>query len=205
MEGCIATHIFFIQHYHLALSGSYLNGSNWTKSLIFKQLHIIHLQWTYQTFTLHDKLCEFLHRKKAEGVCLTIKVLADTPLEEVPAENSFLFEINFGKLTKSQIKNHQYWIIAIQAAITAGRQTAEAGSKAKRIQCTVNLKLSSRTWLGITAGEMQIRQDQMHILASSNIYLSATDPPLDKFLPKRPHQAATFFASGSDKHLCKPD
>ncbi len=28
MEGCISTHFYFIQHYHLALSGSYLNGSN---------------------------------------------------------------------------------------------------------------------------------------------------------------------------------
>jgi len=39
MEGCISTHFYFIQHYHLALSGSYLNGSYWTKSLISKLLH----------------------------------------------------------------------------------------------------------------------------------------------------------------------
>jgi hypothetical protein len=53
MEGCISTHFYFIQHYHLALSGSYLNGSNWTKSLISKLLHITHLQWIYRNFTLH--------------------------------------------------------------------------------------------------------------------------------------------------------
>jgi hypothetical protein len=34
MEGCISTHFYVIQHYHLALSGSYLNGSDWTKTLI---------------------------------------------------------------------------------------------------------------------------------------------------------------------------
>ena len=28
MEGCISTHFYFMQHYHLALSGSYLNGSD---------------------------------------------------------------------------------------------------------------------------------------------------------------------------------
>ena len=54
MEGCISTHFYFIQHYHLALSGSYLNGSDWTKSLIFKLLHITHSQWIYKNFTLHD-------------------------------------------------------------------------------------------------------------------------------------------------------
>ncbi len=43
MEGCISTHFHFIQHYHLALSGSYL-CSDWTESLISKLLHITHLQ-----------------------------------------------------------------------------------------------------------------------------------------------------------------
>jgi hypothetical protein len=30
MDGCISTHFFFIYHYHLALLGNYLNGSDWT-------------------------------------------------------------------------------------------------------------------------------------------------------------------------------
>jgi hypothetical protein len=57
IEGCISTLFYFIQHYHLALSGSYLNRSDLTKSLISKLLHITHLQWIYHNFTLHDKLC----------------------------------------------------------------------------------------------------------------------------------------------------
>jgi hypothetical protein len=100
MEGCISTHFYFIQHYHLALSGSYLNGSNWTKSLISKLLHITHLQWIYQNFTLHDKLCWYLHKKKLEDIRLTIEELADTAPEEVPGESKFLLEINFGNLIK---------------------------------------------------------------------------------------------------------
>jgi hypothetical protein len=28
MEGCISTHFYFVKHYHLALSGSYLNGTD---------------------------------------------------------------------------------------------------------------------------------------------------------------------------------
>jgi hypothetical protein len=133
MEGCIFAHFFFIKHYHLALLGSYLNSSNWTKSLISKLLHITHLQWIYQNFTLHNKLCGYLHKKKAEDICLTIEELTDTPPEEVPKESKFLLEMNFSKLTKSHIKNQQYWIIAFQAAITAGRQTADAIRRAKHI------------------------------------------------------------------------
>jgi hypothetical protein len=159
MEGCISTHFYFIQHYHLALSGSYLNGSDWTKSLISKLLHTTYSQWIYQNFTLHDKLCRYLHKKKIKDIRLTIEELAETPLEEIPKESKFLLEINFGKLTKSHIKSQQYWIIALQAAITAGQCSAAAGGQAKCIRHKVNLKLPSRTKLGIMAVEMQIQRD----------------------------------------------
>ncbi len=76
MEGCISTHFYFIQHYHLALSGSYLNGSDWTKSLISKLLHITHSQRIFQNFTLHDKLCRYLHKRKIKDIRLTIEELA---------------------------------------------------------------------------------------------------------------------------------
>jgi hypothetical protein len=116
MKGCIPTHFYFIQHYHLALSGSYLNRSNWTKSLISKLLHITHLQWIYRNFALHDKLCGYLHNR-----------LAETSPEDIPEESKFLLEINFGDLTKSHIENQQYWIIVLQVAITSGRRSAVAG------------------------------------------------------------------------------
>jgi hypothetical protein len=107
----------------------YLNGFDWTKSLISNPLHIMHLQWIYQNFTLHDKLCGYLHRNKVEDICPTIKELVNTPPEEVPTESKCLLKINFGELAKSHNKNQQYWIIAFQAATTAGWQRAEAGSR----------------------------------------------------------------------------
>jgi hypothetical protein len=115
------------------------------------------LQWIYQNFTLHDKLCGYLHKKNLEDIQLTIKELADTVPEEVPKGSKFLLEINFCDLTKSQIENQQYWVIAIQAAITAGQRKTAAGGRAKHIRHKVNLKTSSRTKLGITAVKAQIR------------------------------------------------
>ncbi len=205
MEGCISTHFYFIQHYHLALSGSYLNGSDWTKSLISKLLHITHLQWIYQNFTLHDKLCEYLHKKNLEDIRLTIKELADTASEEVPEESKFLLEVNFGDLTKSHIKNQQYWVIAIQAMITAGQRTTAAGSRAKRIRHKINLKTSSRTKLGITAVETQIRQDRMHSTTEKDTFFASTESTINKYLKKRPHPEVMFALAGSNKRLCKPD
>jgi hypothetical protein len=66
MEGCIFTHFYFIQYNHLSLLGSYLNCANWTKSLISKLLHIMHLQGVYWNFTLYNKLCGYLHKKNTE-------------------------------------------------------------------------------------------------------------------------------------------
>ncbi len=205
MEGCISTHFYFIQHYHLALSGSYLNGSNWTKSLISKLLHITHSQWIYWNFTLHDKLCGYLHKEKIEDIRLIIEELAEIPPKETPKESKFLLEINFGKLTKSHIENQQYWIIALQAAITAGQHFAAAGGQAKCIRHKVNLKLPSRTRLGITAVEMQIQQDQMHTPARNDTHSPPTESFINKFLNKRPHPAAILAQYRSNKQLCKPD
>jgi hypothetical protein len=67
--------------------------------------------------------------------------LVETPPEKIPEESKFLLEINFGKLTLSHIKNQQYWIIALQAAITAGQRSAAAGGQAKQVRHKVNLKL----------------------------------------------------------------
>jgi hypothetical protein len=115
------------------------------------------LQWIYQNFTLHNKLCGYLHKKKLEDIQLTIEELADTAPEEVPKESKFLLEINCGNLTKSHIDNQHHWVIALQAAITAGQQTTAAGGRAKWIRHKVNLKTPSRTKLGIPVVEMQIR------------------------------------------------
>ena len=78
------------------------------------------MQWIYRNFTLHEKLCGYLHKKNLEDIRLTIEELADTAPEEVPEESKFLLEITFGNLTKSHIENQQYWVIAIQVGQAVG-------------------------------------------------------------------------------------
>jgi hypothetical protein len=43
-EGYISCHFYKIQRFHLSMSSSYLNGSNWTKIFISKILQITHSQ-----------------------------------------------------------------------------------------------------------------------------------------------------------------
>ncbi len=89
--------------------------------------------------------------------------------------------------------------------IAAGWRRAAAGKQAKRIRQKVNLKTPSRKKLGITAVEMQIRWDQMHSAAETDIYFSQPKQTITKCLKKRPHPTATFASADSNKRLCKPD
>jgi hypothetical protein len=49
-EGHISTHFYKIQTFHLTMSSSFLNGTDWTKQFITKILQITHSQWIHQTF-----------------------------------------------------------------------------------------------------------------------------------------------------------
>jgi hypothetical protein len=55
--------------------------------LISKLLHITHSQWIYPNFTLHDKLCGYLHNKSLEYIRITIEELAETSPEDIPEES----------------------------------------------------------------------------------------------------------------------
>ena len=195
MEGCISTHFYFIQHYHLALSGSHLNGSDWTKSLISKILHITHSQWIYRNFTLHDKLCGYLHNKSLEDIKQTIEELVETPPEDIPEESKFLLEINYGDLTKSHIENQQYWIIALQAAITAGRRSAAADSRSRCIRHRINRRLPrlvSLRWKGKSAETACISLQTMLRLFQA-MKQNPPSPPssLESVLIQRPFSHST--------------
>ena len=85
MEGYILTHFYTIQSFHLAMFSSYLNGANWTKQLISKLLHVMHSQWIFCNISLHNKINDYLHKKKYEEIMLELESLAGIVLEDVPA------------------------------------------------------------------------------------------------------------------------
>ena len=93
-------------------------------------------------------------------MALELESLAGIAPEDVPAESQFLLEINFSKLPKSHIESQEYWILVINAALTAKRCQLARGARSKRIKNKVNMKLPGRTKLGIVAVEQQIRLDQ---------------------------------------------
>jgi hypothetical protein len=97
-KGHISTQFYKIQTFHLAMSSSYLNGSDWTKQFITKILQIMHSQWIYQNISLHGKCQGYLHNKKSEELIKEMESLTDLAPEEVPESSRFLLKINFTEL-----------------------------------------------------------------------------------------------------------
>jgi hypothetical protein len=181
----------------------------WPNEHISKILHITHSQWIFRNFSLHDKRHGYLHKKKVEEIALELESLAGLAPEDVPAESRFLLEINFIDLNKSNVEAQQYWILAINAALTAQRCQLARGARAKRITDKVNRKLPSRTKLGIVAVEQQIRSDQRHFLPCREEHTRFQESNQSSingfFTKKRLHPAAIVSLLKSNKQLRKPD
>ncbi len=119
MEGHISIQFYEIQNFHLAMSSSFLNATDWTKQFISRIPHVTHSQWIFCNISLDDKTNRYLHKKTSDKIVLKLKSLAGTAPEDVPAESNFLLEINFSNLTKSHIESQKYWILVVNAALTA--------------------------------------------------------------------------------------
>ena len=110
------------------MSSSFLNGADWAKQFISKILHVMHSQWIFRNISLYDKINDYPHKKKSEEIGLKLELLAGIAPEDVPAESQFLLEINFNYLNKSNVELQKYWILAINAALTALRRQLARGA-----------------------------------------------------------------------------
>ena len=95
----------------------------------------------------------------------------------------------------------------MDAAIKAKALESARGARAKQIRRRLNTKIASRTKLGITAVEQQIRKDGMHRTSpqsdeSQVIDINQTN--LNRSV-KRPHPASIMGSMKSNKRLHKPD
>ncbi len=89
-KGYISFHFYNIQQFHLSMSSSYLNGSDWTKQFITKILQLTHLQWIYRSISLHDKHQGYLRNKQSEDLLQEIANLSKLSPNKVPDNCRFL-------------------------------------------------------------------------------------------------------------------
>jgi hypothetical protein len=203
-EGHISIHFYEIQKFHLAMSSSFLNRADWTK--ISKILQITHSQWIYRNTSLHNKHQEYLHNKRAEHLLKEIESFANLAPEDIPESSRFLLEINFTELTKLHLETQKYWILAVNAALTANNREQARGARAKQTRAKLNKKIPSRTKLGIIAIEQQIQKDGMHTQAVSTYNPDQQrQPTILSFAKKRPHPSTVGYLHKSNKRMRKPD
>ncbi len=206
--GHISTHFYAIQSFHLAMSSSYLNSEDWIRQFISRILQLTHSQWIFRNISFHDKTNGFLRNKKADEILQLINEFAEVAPEEVPSDSRFLLEINFSELTKAHLETQTYWTLAVDAAITAKTLELARGARVKRIRSRLNTKIASRSKLGITAVQQQIRKDGMHRTPPQSDVLQASDSAqltIDHFVKKRPHPASIMADMRSNKCYHKPD
>jgi hypothetical protein len=119
-----------------------------------------------------------------------------------------LLEITFSELASTHLKTQRYWTLAVQAALTAQQVEDRIGPRLKRIPKMLNIKISSRKRLGITAIEQQIRANGMHQSSQSTTHTHKAhhnQTTLISSIKKHPHLSTALNALKSNKHLCKPD
>ena len=127
---------------------------------------------------------------------------------EIPSERQFLLGISLEAITSSHTESQAYWIKAVNAARQAkARERALKATKARGRGGSCG-KVASRTNLGITATEQQIRSDNRHRMSQEeyrSLSMSTHQTTLDSIIPSRPHLVSVEASRKSNRRLRKPD
>lgn len=126
MEGRLSSRFCEIQSVYLTDVECHLNGRDWMKSFISRLMQLTHSQWLYRNITLHDKAGGSLRKQKMEQMKSEAEMLACTDPCAFPKESRFLLELDDERYIRGDGNFHDksYWLIAMKAAVVAGRRKA---------------------------------------------------------------------------------
>ncbi len=88
----------------------------WCSGLITRLLEIMHGQWLYRNYVVHDPVSGTIATAKKEELLLEIerqRKLVDAGLLE---EDNYLAEVNLEEMETSSGERQHYWLLAIQTA-----------------------------------------------------------------------------------------
>jgi hypothetical protein len=116
LEGMIPTEITSIQRQYIAVNGSCMSLDKWCTGLIIRLLEIMHGQWLYRNYIVHDPVSGTIATAKKEELLVEIerqRELGDASLLE---ENKYLAEVNLEEMATSSGERQHFWLLAIQTA-----------------------------------------------------------------------------------------
>ena len=94
-----------------------------------------------------------------KAMMVKIENLLETRPDEVPTGSKILLEFDHGKLAQSNMQDETYWAMSTEAAIKAGKRTANTGARHRRVHKKHRMSISRRTRLRIMESEEIIRID----------------------------------------------
>jgi hypothetical protein len=153
-------------------------------------IQILHLQWIFCNFTLHDKQRGHLSLLKQATVLEEVNWLLDTAPEDIPAGSQYLLELDYSTLYNALLERQSYWVLAMLAAQRAGKQEATAARRMGRTQRRLKAKWLSQKPRYNFSREVTRLQHELGITSLSK---------------RKLRTGKTDIACTSNKRLRKPD
>jgi hypothetical protein len=150
LHGKVSVEITGSQEIHCTLSLCCMTGNDWMKHFIENLIQVLHSQWLYRNFTLHNKTRGYLHLQHRKEVLKEVDCLMDTNLDEIPQGSQYLLEMDFTSLFNASFEQQSYWVLAMKAVRRAGCH-AEHNSKSRGAsQCWRQAKARKPSWFTIS-------------------------------------------------------
>ena len=125
MEGKVSTALFRLQESALTHSSSTMTIGSWAKKFTTHLLHITHAQWVFRNVTLHDASVGYRMECRRTALLREIDALSTTDPQSLPEGRRYLLEMDFSSLLEASAEKQSYWLLAVRAAVKAGRRTRQ--------------------------------------------------------------------------------
>ncbi len=130
LHGKVSVKIAKNQEIHCILSLCCMTGDDWMKHFIANLIQVLHSQWLYRNFTLHNKSRGYLRLQRRQEVLKEVDCLMDTKPDEIPQGSQYLLDMDFTSLYNASFERQSYWVLVMKAARRAGRR-AKHNSKSR--------------------------------------------------------------------------
>jgi hypothetical protein len=144
LHGKVSVEFQTIQDIHCTLSSCRMTGEDWMKACVSHLIQILHSQWIFQNFTLHNKQRGHLSLLKKTSVLKEVDCLLDMAPVDIPAGSQYLLELDYSTLYNALLERQSYWVLAMSATRRAGRQEVTASRRMGRAQRRLRAKRLSR-------------------------------------------------------------
>ena len=93
-----------------------LSVEAWARGLITRLLEMTHGQWVHRNTLVHNRITGTIVNCQKEELQKAIKDQLALGEEGLDEQDWWLLEINLGDLEAASGNDHQYWLLAIEAA-----------------------------------------------------------------------------------------